>query len=314
MLNAYRLTAQGLERSTVRARDELTADVLWLDMLSPTEIERGWVQETYDHQVHYLDELSEIEASARFFRDQHGDHVRLYFLELEEAQARNVDVGFTLQGNRLYSLRAREVSALRAFHTEVDALSRPPTDALSILFGIEELRIALLADIFERLHTELEGVSDRIFAGPDHDMERMLRELGRMEDINGKARLGTLENRRAMQAFATFGQSKVNRELVDVLVRDVDSLMSHCEYLFQKIDFLMDSALGMIDIAHARRLSIFTVLSVVLMPPTLIASIYGMNFRHMPELEWTFGYPMALALMFAVAVGPILYLRYKRWL
>lgn len=314
MLHAYRLTAQQLDRRAVHAREELTEDVVWLDMVDPIEAERNWVQDAYGHSVHFLDALSEIEASARYFSDEHGDHVRLYFLELQDGIARNVDVGFTLDGKRLYSLHAREVTVLAKLHTDCDTLSRPPADPLSILTGIEELRIAFLADSLERLHADLETLSSTIFAGADRHTGRLLNDLGRIEDINGKARLGMIENRRAFQGFGASRHNPLDSTTVANLTRDVDSLLSHCDYLLRKVEFLMDSALGMINLMHARRLTIFTVLSVVLMPPTLIASIYGMNFRHMPELDWVFGYPMALLVMLAVAVGPILYLRHKQWL
>ena len=314
MLHAYRITAQRLDRRAVHAREELTEDVVWLDMVDPSEAERIWVQGAYGHPVHFLDALSEIEASARYFSDEHGDHVRLYFLELQNGISRNIDVGFTLDGKRLYSLHAREVTVLAKLHSDCDTLSRPPADPLSILTGIEELRIAFLADSLERLHADLEMLSDTIFAGADRHTGRLLHNLGRIEDINGKARLGMVENRRAFQAFGASRQKPLDPATLANLTRDVDSLLSHCDYLLQKVEFLMDSALGMINLLHTRRLTIFTVLSVVLMPPTLIASIYGMNFRHMPELDWVFGYPLALLLMLAVAIGPVLYLRRRQWL
>jgi len=314
MLTAYRDTAQGPDRRAIRDRSELTGDVLWLDMANPSELERQWVQDAYGHAARFLDELSEIEASSRYFHDEHGDHLRLYFLQSDEEYTRNIDVEFTLDGKRLYSLHAGDVTVLKTFHTQTAGLSRAPTDPVSILMGIDELRVAMLADTFERMHAELESLSRAIFSGAERQMQALLQRLGRMEDANGKARLGMIENRRALNALTGSGRSGLDHALLSDLVRDVDSLMSHSEYLFQKVDFLMDSALGVIDIQHSRRLGVFTVLSVVLMPPTLIASIYGMNFRHMPELEWTLGYPMALLLMLAVAIGPVIYLRRKEWL
>lgn len=316
MLHGYRVTAQGLERKALRARSDLDDDIVWLDMMNPSELERAWVQEAYGQPVQVLEALSEIEASSRYFRDAHGDHLRLYFLEIDaDGGARNVDVGFTLHGKRLFSLHAREVNAISKLHAECELLSRPPVDPLSILTGIEELRIARLADTLEHLHAALESLSDTIFASDEAGrMERLLRDLGRIEDVDGKARIGMMENRRAMHAFGASHRGGTDQATIEAVGRDVDSLLSHCDYLLQKIEFLMDSALGMINIMHTRRLGIFTVLSVVLMPPTLIASIYGMNFRFMPELEWLFGYPMALVLMLAVALGPIVYLRHKGWL
>ena len=145
-------------------------------------------------------------------------------------------------------------------------------------------------------------------------MTHALESLARIEDFNGKARLGFMENKRAYSNLSRNADIAVNAEAMNEVLRDVESLMNFSDFLAERTKFLMDAAIGMINIAHNRRLNVFTVLSVVLMPPTLIASIYGMNFRHMPELEWLWGYPMAIVLMIAVALGPILFLRHRGWL
>ena len=145
-------------------------------------------------------------------------------------------------------------------------------------------------------------------------MPRVLESLARIEDINGKARLGLLENRRAHTSLAHSTEAAGHIETINEITLDVESLTTFSGFLAERAKFLMDAAIGLINIAHNKRLNVFTVLTLVLMPPTLIASIYGMNFRHMPEIEWYLGYPLALALMLAAALGPILYLRHKDWL
>ena len=145
-------------------------------------------------------------------------------------------------------------------------------------------------------------------------MSRVLETLTRIEDINGKARLGLMENKRAYSNLSRDADVKADANTMNELLRDVESLMNFSDFLAERTQFLLDAAMGMINIAHNKRLNVFTVLSVVLMPPTLIASIYGMNFRHMPELGWTWGYPMAIAMMVFVAVVPIVFLRKKGWL
>ena len=134
-------------------------------------------------------------------------------------------------------------------------------------------------------------------------MPRVLESLARIEDINGKARLGLLENRRAYSSLARSSEAAGQAETINEILLDVDSLMTYSSFIAERAKFLMDAALGMINIAQNKRLNVFTVLSVILMPPTLIASIYGMNFRHLPELEWYYGYPLALVLMLIVAIG-----------
>jgi magnesium transporter len=174
--------------------------------------------------------------------------------------------------------------------------------------------VGALADTYEKLQADLESLSNAIFRGEEDFFSRVLEGLARVEDITGKARLGLLELQLVLSALIRSTSSEEHGEEINEILRDVESLMTHSNYLFERTKFLMDSALGTINIAFSKRLNVFTVLSVVLMPPTLIASIYGMNFRHMPELDWPWGYPLALALMLAAAVGPILYLRRKAWL
>ena len=145
-------------------------------------------------------------------------------------------------------------------------------------------------------------------------MTNTLESLARIEDVNGKSRLGFMENKRAYSNLSRITDLSVNNEVLNEILRDVESLMNFSDFLAERTQFLLDAAMGMINIAHNKRLNVFTVLSVVLMPPTLIASIYGMNFRNMPELGWVWGYPMAIALMVFVAVVPIVFLRKKGWL
>ena len=182
------------------------------------------------------------------------------------------------------------------------------------MLGIIQTRIGLLADLYERTQNDLEPVSQAIFRGDSRAMPRVLETLTRIEDVNGKARLGLLENKRAYPNLVRSTECAHHAETISEILRDVESLTTHSGFLADRAKFLMDAAMGIINISFNRRLNIFTVLSVVLMPPTLIASIYGMNFRHMPELDWYYGYPLALLLMLAVAIGPVLYLKHKEWL
>ena len=172
----------------------------------------------------------------------------------------------------------------------------------------------MMADVYERLQKDLETVSGSIFRTNTLGMTHALEALARVEDINGKARLGLMENKRAYSNLSRNTDIAVNAETLSEVLRDVESLINFSGFLADRTKFLMDAAMGIINISFNRRLNIFTVLSVVLMPPTLIASIYGMNFEHMPELKWTWGYPLALLLMVAVAIGPVLFLKRKGWL
>ena len=314
MLTAYTTTNGALNKVAVNQFSDLTPDVIWLDLHNPTEQDRQRIKEAYQQELQFIEELGEIEASERFYRDEHGLHLHLYFLLTGNEFTRNVDVGFTVSNGRLYTLRGDELPEFRSFYSQAAKNPKSCENAMAILVGIIAVRVGMMADTYERLESELEPVSLSIFRSRSRTMPRVLESLARIEDINGKARLGLLENKRAYSSLARSSEAAAHAETINEILLDVDSLMTYSSFLAERAKFLMDAALGMINIAHNKRLNIFTVLSVILMPPTLIASIYGMNFRHMPELEWYYGYPLAVVLMLIVAIGPIVYLKRKHWL
>jgi magnesium transporter len=314
MLIGYTVRNNTLEKTPVNLRADLTPEMTWLDAVSPTEQERQWIREVYGQELLFTEELGEIEASARYYRDDQGLHLHLYFLLAGEGFARNVNVAFSLHQNRLFSLRTDELTEFRTFVTKAQRDSQLCTTSAEILVGIIGTRTESMADLFEKLQGELEALSTSVFRADDRTVGRIFHALARIEDVNSKARLGLLENRRAYTNLAKTPEASAQVAQLNEIIMDIDSIVGYAGFLVDRSKFLMDAAIGVSNIAQARRLNIFTVLSVVLMPPTLIASIYGMNFEHMPELRWLLGYPMALILMLAVAVGPILYLRKKRML
>jgi magnesium transporter len=314
MLTAYTTANGALNRVAVNQLSDLTADMIWLDLSNPTEQDRQWIKQAYRQELQFIEELGEIEASERFYRDEHGLHLHLYFLLTGNEITRNVNVGFTISNGRLYTLRSDDLPEFRNFYSLARKNPELHNGAIGIMLGIISTRIGMMADLYERLQMELEPISLAIFRGDPHTMSRVLESLARIEDINGKARLGLLGNKHAQSNLARSTEAAGQGDAINEIVVDVESLMTFSTFLAERAKFLMDAALGVINIDQNKRLNIFTVLSVILMPPTLIASIYGMNFRHMPELQWDYGYPLALVLMLAVAIGPILYLKRKGWL
>ncbi len=311
MLIGYTVKNNALEKTVVNLRADLKPDMVWLDAVTPTEQERQWIREVYGQELLFTEELGEIEASARFYRDEQGLHLHLYFLLTGEHFARNVNVAFSLHQNRLFSLRTDELPEFRTFVTKAQRDSGMCGSPAAILVGMVATRTESMADLFEKLQGELETLSTSVFRANDRTVRTIFNALARIEDTNSKARLGLLENRRAYALLMKTPEASAHTADLNEIMLDIDSIVGYASFLIDRTKFLMDAAIGVSNISQARRLNIFTVLSVVLMPPTLIASIYGMNFEHMPELRWLLGYPMALILMIVVAVGPILYLRKK---
>ncbi len=314
MLTAYTTTNGTLSKTSVNQYSDLKPEMVWLDLNNPTEQDRQWIKQAYDQQLQFVEELGEIEASERFYRDADGLHLHLYFLLSVADISRNVNVGFTINNGRLYTLRSDELPEFRVFSAAAGKNPELCAGAVAILLGITWTRIGAMADLYERLQAELEPVSQAVFRARTRTMPRVLESLARTEDVNGKVRLGLLENKRALSNLLRSAEAATHTQTINEILLDIESLMTFSTFLAERAKFLMDAVIGMINIGFNKRLNIFTVLSVILMPPMLIASIYGMNFRHMPELEWYYGYPLAMLLMVAVAAGPILYLKRKHWL
>src|SRR2546421_2212861 len=192
-----------------------------------------------------------------------------------------------------------------------------PEDAMDVLLKLFDADAEYSADTREGIYDELEKVRKQVRAGevPDALAGEVLGAIARQEDLNGRIRRNVMDTRRALSfmmrsRMLNAGQFEEARQIV----RDIESLDNHTAFLFDKINFLMDATVGFINISQNKIIKIFSVASVALLPPTLIASIYGMNFKAMPELEWSLGYPFAIGLMVASVAAPFIYFRRKGWL
>ncbi|HSN34594.1 MAG TPA: CorA family divalent cation transporter, partial [Ideonella sp.] len=190
-------------------------------------------------------------------------------------------------------------------------------DAKDVLLKLYDADAEYSADVLEGIYDHLEAVSARVLKKElaDADAAEVLAAIAREEDLNGRIRRNVMDTRRAVSFMMR--SRMLNAEQFEEsrqILRDIDSLDSHTAFLFDKINFLMDATVGFININQNRIIKIFSVASVALLPPTLIASIYGMNFHSIPELQWDWGYPFALALMIVSVVTPFWYFRRKGWL
>ncbi|MGR6035955.1 MAG: magnesium/cobalt transporter CorA [Candidatus Nitrosoglobus sp.] len=291
---------------------------IWIDLLRPTEEERRRVELIYRQNLPEPNEVEEIEATARFFEDEGGLHLHSYFSHREEGRIDYSTVVFTLSDTRLFTLHDYELPAFRMLRLRARRESDLITDAASILLALFETKLEELADLLEEIHKGLDRVGKLILEENEKgngELEDALDELARQEDHNGKVRLCLMDTQRALTFLLR--RSHLNDEQIKQvreILRDVDSLLPHSTFLFEKINFLMDAALSFINIEQNRTIKIFSVVAVVFLPPTLIASIYGMNFDIMPELHWPLGYPMALIIMLISSFAPYLYFKRKGWL
>ncbi len=303
--------------------DALTGagDVLWFDALSPTSDELAALETVLGVRLPTREEMEEIEDSSRLYREDGAVFMTTTLpADVESDSPRMEPVTFVLTGDRLVTLRYHDPRAFRTFVARIDRLAAGCSNGEEVFAAILEAIIDRMADILENAGRAVAGISRKVLrdeaGSPDY--RELLRGIGRQGDTVSNVQDSLVSIERLI-SFAETGpdsqsRGKDMRNRIRTLGRDARFLTEHAGFLSQKITFLLDATLGMIGIEQNGTIKILSVAAVVFLPPTLIASIYGMNFATMPELGWPFGYPMALGLM--LGAGFLSYWVFKRkgWL
>ena len=320
MINVFVLQNGRLNQVSVDSREDLeNVTPVWVDLNEPTDEERILVKTTYGVTLPGEDEVSDIEASARYYEAENGDlHLRTDFLlEEEDGPSRVVTVAFILSGKILFSVHNDDLPVFRL--VRLRARSRPGSieDYMDVLLDLYATDAEYSADALEGIYEALEEVSTRVLQKEftDQDAAAALNAIAHEEDLNGRIRRNMMDTRRAV-SFLMRGRLLNSDQFEEArqILRDIESLDGHTSFLFDKVNFLMDATVGFININQNKIIKIFSVASVAFLPPTLIASIYGMNFKVFPEIEWAYGYPFALGLMVAAIAAPLLYFQRRGWL
>ena len=320
MINAFILQNGRLNQIHISNRADLQSIApVWIDLTDTNDEERAWIKGMYEVTLPGEDEVKDIEASARYYEAENGDlHLRTDFLvEEEDGPSRSVTVAFILTKSMLFSLHTDDLPVFRL--VRMRARSRPGSieDFKDVLLDLYATDAEYSADALEGIYQSLEEVSRSVLQKDfsDQDAAAALNSIAQEEDLNGRIRRNMMDTRRAV-SFLMRGRllNADQFEEARQILRDIESLDGHTSFLFDKINFLMDATVGFININQNNIIKIFSVASVAFLPPTLIASIYGMNFRILPELQWDFGYPLALGLMVASAVTPFWYFKRRGWL
>jgi magnesium transporter len=291
---------------------------VWVDLESPSPAEKSWVESRFGLviPIDIVDE--DLEESARFYEEDNGElHIRSDFLIGDEVDPRNVRVAFILHDKVLFSVHAEDLPVFRLLRLRARRIPALIDDAKDVLLKLYDADAEYSADALEGIYLNLERISARVLKQDIDDKAagEVLAAIAREEDLNGRIRRNVMDTRRAVSFMMRSRMLNAEQfEEARQILRDIDSLDSHTAFLFDKINFLMDATVGFININQNKIIKIFSVASVALLPPTLIASIYGMNFRAMPELEWSFGYPFAIGVMIASVAAPFIYFRRKGWL
>jgi magnesium transporter len=318
MISGWR-SEDGRLRSVGNALEE-TAGVVWFDAVQPTPEETAALGSALGVELPSREEMEEIEDSSRLYRE-HGAVFMTATLpaDVESDAPRMEPVTFVLLADRLVTLRHHDPRAFRNFIARIDRVAGACSSGEEVFVSLLETVIDRLADILENAGRAVAEISRAVLRGADPpDYRDVLRSIGRQGDTVSNVQDSLLSIERLVSFAETSAESgsraKEMRHRIRTLGRDARFLTEHAGFLSQKITFLLDATLGMIGIEQNGTIKILSVAAVVFLPPTLIASIYGMNFETMPELAWPFGYPLALGLMLGAAFLSYWFFKRKGWL
>ena len=320
MFNLFVLQNGRLSQEQVEDRNELLqyANPIWIDVVDPEEDELLWIKEAFGVLLPELDDLGDLEASARYFEADDGHlHIRTDFLLDEDETSRNVRVAFVLSKQVLFSIHDEDLPVFRLVRLRARLRPGSVSNAKDVLLDLYSTDAEYSADALEEVYENLEQAGKRVLSDEitDSDAAEVLETIAKEEDTNGRIRRNVMDTRRALSFLM---RSKLlsdeQQEEARQILRDIDSLENHTAFLFDKINFLMDATVGFINLNQSKIIKIFSVVSVALMPPTLLASVWGMNYHHMPELDTSWGYPVAIVAMLVSAMIPLWYFHRKGWL
>lgn len=304
-----------LELSSVELSKNIPNDVIWLDVNQPNNEERQWLEKLFVEDVPDEDEMYDIESSSRFRVGPDGVHILSLFPQRLASDTRGVNMSFTLRKNLLISFREEDVSIVRLLRYYIRNDKADIKSSLDILLMLQDLKVDQLSDLIEDAYSTLDETADQII--DEENVEDTLRELVRQEELNGQILQALYDTRRALRfikkTFERTLDDKQNRSIDEVL-NDIESILPHTQFLANKINFQLEASMGYTNHKQNKIIKIFSVAAVVFMPPTWIASVYGMNFKFMPELSWEYGYPLSILLMVLSAGITYFFFKKKGWL
>jgi magnesium transporter len=325
MLLVYLPRGTSLERQLVDESGPIAPGAVWFDLVTPTVAEDKLLERTLGIAVPTREEMQEIEVSSRLYQENGARYMTATLMcQSDTATPKTTAVTFILAGHKLVTVRYDEPKPFALISNKLARQCAPTVTGESILMDLLDAVIDRNADILERAGAEIDRVSHDIFEPEGRRVDRtityryILKTIGRKGDLTSKVRESLVSIGRLVLYLAneadTMKWPKEMRSQLKSMQRDVQSLSDHATYLANKVTFLLDAMIGVMSVEQNNIIKIFSVAAVALMPPTLIASIYGMNFKHMPELDWTFGYPLAIVLMVIAAILPYWFFKWKRWL
>jgi magnesium transporter len=325
MFSVFVPSETSLKKANIEDPSKLPDSAVWVDLVKPTAAEDRAVEKLAGIAVPTREDMQEIEISSRLYIDRGARYMTATLMcQSDTDTPKTTPVTFILGDHRLVTVRYDEPKPFALVENKLARACSPGITGEMVLMELLDAVIDRCADILERIGADVDQVSHEIFEpeserhGHAKRYSQILIAIGRKGDLTSKVRESLVSIGRLVAFLSAVIEgvkwTKDMREQLKTMQRDVASLTDHASYLSNKITFVLDAMLGVVNLEQNNIIKLFSVMAVVLMPPTLIASIYGMNFKAMPELEWEHGYTFALIAMVAAAVVPYWLFKWKKWL
>lgn len=289
------------------------SSVIWIDMLLPTSTEVKAVEGLFDMKFPTKQESEEIELSSRYWEENNRIEINSYFLITDTKEPVNETVSFILQGNLLISVRYKNLTSFNTFSKKLLASPREYKSGYTIFCQIIDIRIDADADIIEDLSKDIAHIRKQAF-NDEINNENILEQMSMFEDLNMKIRENLTDKQRILNSLLKSQKFADDKSDLPIMIKDIRSLIDHTNFNFERLDYLQNIFVGLLSVEQNKVIKIFTIVNVIFLPPTLIASIYGMNFSIMPELNWDYGYIFSIGVMILSSITPIAIFKHKGWI
>lgn len=300
---------------------DLLSSAIWVDLLSPTKKEEKFLETYFEIDIPTKEEMKEIEPSSRLYKEDNCLFMTATMVAQSESLEPKADaVTFILTEKNLMTIRYIEPQSFKSFISRLHRFTNKEYSVERLLLGLLESTTDRLADILEKVSHKFDAISLIIFHPKESEeinYKKILQDIGANGDLCTKARESLVSFNRLVSFLEHAAGSKFDKNIqirLKTVIKDVIALSDYASFISSKVNFLLDATLGMVNIEQNNIIKIFSVAAVIFLPPTLIASIYGMNFKYMPELHWIIGYPISIILMLISAWLPYRYFKKKKWL
>lgn len=303
---------------TKKGKDEFNntnkEDIVWVDLVFPTEEEKELVENRFNIELFTRQEAEEIESSSKYAEEVGEIDVNSNFLIHSGDEYKNEPVSFILKGNLLVTQRNVELKSFYDAQRRLHFLEIKRTTGAQIFLLLFETRIDFDADFLEYMARRITDLGSGITFNKKVD-EDLLIKINHFQEVTMLLRQNIVDKQRVISSILKSEIfPKDEFEKIRIMIKDIGSLLDHAKFTFERLEYLQNTFMGLVQIEQNQIIKIFTVASVVFMPPTLIASVYGMNFEIMPELDWLFGYPFAIVLMLMSSTVTLFIFKRKKWL